>query len=104
MSADTQPIGPECFASADGEVISWKGQNYIRACAPTHLLAVPEEATFGTFPPPPGMTPAEAAREVAEDARRRAFISDTYENELRWETVADAFARFAELLEGEARQ
>lgn len=28
-SADTQPIGPECFASADGSVISWKGQNYI---------------------------------------------------------------------------
>lgn len=27
---DTVSIGPECFASADGQVICWKGVNYLR--------------------------------------------------------------------------
>lgn len=27
---DTVPIGPEAFASADGQVICWKGVNYLR--------------------------------------------------------------------------
>lgn len=26
---DTMVIGPECFASATGDVISWKGKNYV---------------------------------------------------------------------------
>lgn len=25
-------LGPECFASGDLSVISWKGENYYRAC------------------------------------------------------------------------
>lgn len=25
-------IGPECFSDTDEKVISWKGQNYYRAC------------------------------------------------------------------------
>lgn len=28
---DVTTIGPECFAAADGSVISWKGENYYRA-------------------------------------------------------------------------
>jgi hypothetical protein len=28
-SADIVDIGPECFAMADGSVLSWKGTNYV---------------------------------------------------------------------------
>lgn len=30
---DFTVIGPECFASPDGKVISWRGENYVRQAA-----------------------------------------------------------------------
>ncbi|MFP8960016.1 hypothetical protein ACLIYP_05500 [Streptomyces nanhaiensis] len=34
---DVTVLGPEIFASLDGEVISWKGENYTRQSAPTAM-------------------------------------------------------------------
>jgi hypothetical protein len=38
METQTQIIGPECFASGDGEVICWRGQNYIRQSPPSAVI------------------------------------------------------------------
>ena len=43
-SGDTQDIGPECFASADGSVICWKGENYVRQSDLQALKGRVEEA------------------------------------------------------------
>lgn len=34
MNEEITVIGPECFASADGEVVSWRGRNYVPQSEP----------------------------------------------------------------------
>lgn len=36
-------LGPECFASKDGNVISWRGENYINQSAVQRLVSSPPE-------------------------------------------------------------
>lgn len=34
QDGDVTVLGPEVFASADGQVISWRGENYVRQAQP----------------------------------------------------------------------
>jgi hypothetical protein len=41
QDGDTTVLGPEIFASADGQVISWRGENYVRQHIPDQAFALP---------------------------------------------------------------
>lgn len=43
---DVMVLGPEVFASSDGEVISWKGENYVRQQAPAGTGLPQESAAY----------------------------------------------------------
>lgn len=44
---DVAVLGPEVFASADGNVISWQGENYVRQTSGGRLLDKLEEGSDG---------------------------------------------------------
>lgn len=39
VEGDTIVLGPEIFVSADGEIICWRGENYVKQ-APAHLAGI----------------------------------------------------------------
>lgn len=78
-------IGPECFASLDGQVINWRGRSYVPRPEPgpgpeSHLESVTSETWYGVFNDPDALAEGFASGQIHENLRVTLLETPLFES------------------------